>query len=95
MKRFIHIFIFSTLLIVGGVLLSCKEHSHTHSHEGQSGKEYTSLYTCPNHCEGSGSDTKGTCPVCETKYVKTAEADDHGRKGHDHSHGEGHEGHSH
>ncbi len=34
------------------------------------GKEYTSLYVCPMHCKGSGSDTPGTCPVCGMDYVK-------------------------
>ena len=32
--------------------------------------EYTSDYICPMHCEGSGSDTTGNCPVCEMEYVK-------------------------
>jgi len=34
------------------------------------GKEYTSAYVCPMHCEGSGSDQPGTCPVCKMKYVE-------------------------
>ena len=34
------------------------------------GKEYTSAYICPMHCEGSGSDEAGKCPVCEMDYVK-------------------------
>ena len=33
------------------------------------GKEYTSKYVCPMHCEGSGSDTEGKCPVCGMTYV--------------------------
>ena len=32
------------------------------------GKEYTSAYVCPMHCEGSGSDKEGTCPVCKMDY---------------------------
>lgn len=35
----------------------------------QTGPEYTSSYVCPMHCEGSGSDTPGTCPVCKMDYV--------------------------
>lgn len=30
-------------------------------------------YTCPNECEGSGSNQSGTCPVCGTAYVHNAE----------------------
>jgi hypothetical protein len=33
------------------------------------GPEYTSRYVCPMHCEGSGSDTEGKCPVCGMTYV--------------------------
>ena len=33
------------------------------------GKEYTSTYVCPMHCEGSGSDEEGKCPVCGMTYV--------------------------
>ncbi len=29
------------------------------------GPEFTSAYICPMHCEGSGSDKAGKCPVCE------------------------------
>ena len=27
-------------------------------------------YQCPMHCEGSGSDSAGICPVCNMDYVK-------------------------
>lgn len=33
-------------------------------------KEYISTYICPMYCDGSGSSEKGTCPVCETKYME-------------------------
>lgn len=33
-----------------------------------SGPEYSSMYICPMHCEGSGSDKPGICPVCEMDY---------------------------
>lgn len=36
----------------------------------KTGKEYTSAYICPMHCEGSGSDEPGKCPVCEMDYEK-------------------------
>ncbi|QXP73697.1 DUF3347 domain-containing protein [Tenacibaculum sp. AHE15PA] len=34
------------------------------------GKEYTSAYICPMHCEGSGSDMEGKCPKCGMDYKK-------------------------
>lgn len=34
------------------------------------GPEYTSAYICPMHCEGSGSDEPGKCPVCGMDYKK-------------------------
>jgi len=62
------------------------------------GKEYTSAYICPMHCEGSGSDQAGTCPVCGMDYVvnETYKAHDHqgGHDGHNHE-GHSHEGHNH
>ena len=44
-------------------------------------KEYASAYICPMHCEGSGSDAEGKCPVCGMDYVKN---EDHNEDGHDH-----------
>ena len=32
------------------------------------GPEFTSAYICPMHCEGSGSDKQGKCPVCDMDY---------------------------
>lgn len=32
------------------------------------GPEFTSAYICPMHCEGSGSDKPGKCPVCGMDY---------------------------
>lgn len=45
------------------------------------GKEYTSAYVCPMHCEGSGSEEMGQCPVCKMDYVAQA---DHVDDGHEH-----------
>lgn len=41
--------------------------------DDMSGPEYTSAYICPMHCEGSGSDAPGKCPVCGMDYVAKAE----------------------
>ncbi len=49
----------------------------------QKGKEYTSAYICPMHCEGSGSEEPGKCLVCGMDYVKNKDhKDDH--SGHNH-----------
>lgn len=54
----------------------------TSSQEGDlSGKEYTSEYVCPMHCDGSGSDEEGKCPVCGMDYVLN---EDHQKDGHQH-----------
>ncbi|PHN06137.1 hypothetical protein CRP01_14080 [Flavilitoribacter nigricans DSM 23189 = NBRC 102662] len=45
------------------------------------GKEYTSAYVCPMHCEGSGSEEAGKCPVCGMDYVAL---DTHTGDGHEH-----------
>ena len=42
----------------------------TNNNENKQGKEYTSAYVCPMHCEGSGSSSEGQCPVCEMDYIK-------------------------
>ena len=50
------------------------------AHHGE-GKAYTSAYVCPMHCEGSGSEEAGKCPVCGMNYVAQAE---HTKDGHKH-----------
>jgi predicted small lipoprotein YifL len=60
-------------------------------HSANQGPEYTSAYVCPMHCEGSGSDKAGACPVCGMDYVALNE---HTTDGHSHDDGS-HEGHSH
>ena len=65
------------------------DHNHEHEHgdamemsspHGE-GKEYTSAYVCPMHCDGSGSDEAGTCPKCGMDYVMQEE---HVKDGHSH-----------
>ncbi|WP_235297907.1 heavy metal-binding domain-containing protein [Portibacter marinus] len=58
----------------------------------QSGPEYTSAYVCPMHCEGSGSEQPGECPVCGMDYV--ANENNSGGNDHHHDHGD-HDGHDH
>jgi uncharacterized paraquat-inducible protein A len=62
-------------------MVSCKDgkaETKTEKTEKQ-GKEYTSAYVCPMHCEGSGSEEEGTCDACGMALVKN---EDHG--GHTH-----------
>ena len=63
---------------------------HDHDHDGEGhheagahgeGAAYTAAYVCPMHCEGSGSDAEGKCPVCNMDYVAQAE---HAKDGHKH-----------
>lgn len=66
------------------------EEMHDHSAEATDttalGKEYTSTYICPMHCEGSGSEEAGVCPVCGMDYVmnKSLEEAEEGHEGHMH-----------
>jgi len=70
--------------------------------EEEKGPEYTSRYICPMHCEGSGSDEPGECPVCGMDYVKNedfqgSEMKENGEMDdthEDHNHDE-HDGHDH
>ena len=64
----------------------------------EEGPEYTSRYICPMHCEGSGADEAGTCPVCGMDYVlnenfkaEGSEEDAESHEGHDHGDHEGHD----
>lgn len=58
-------------------------HSHdaTEAAAHGEGKAYTAAYVCPMHCEGSGSEEAGKCPVCGMDYVAQA---DHAKDGHTH-----------
>jgi predicted nucleic acid binding AN1-type Zn finger protein len=61
----------------------------------QQGKEYTSAYVCPMHCESSGSDAAGKCPICGMDYVQNENHKSEGHEEHEHEAEEGHEGHNH
>jgi hypothetical protein len=76
--------------LIGSVAFTACGHSHDHSEE--QGKEYTSAYICPMHCDGSGSEEMGKCPVCGMDYVKNEDAkEEHNGHSHDdHSHDDGH-----
>ncbi len=67
-----------------------KETTEQATETAEQGKEYTSAYVCPMHCEGSGSDEAGKCPACGMAYVANEDAKSH--DGHDHG---SHDGHNH
>ena len=84
-KNFVLILFAGTLVL----LVSCKGKSEksdgttTEQMEAakKQGKEFTSDYVCPMHCEGSGSDVEGSCPKCGMAYVLNEE---HKKDGHTH-----------
>ena len=85
------------LFAIGVTLISCGNKSNDSAKTEQSakqGKEYTSVYVCPMHCDGSGSHEAGKCPVCGMDYVQNKEHADYDQKQHDHE-GHDHEGHDH
>lgn len=82
MKKFLVLlfFGFSIVAIAVGCGNKKASNSTTESHASM-GTEYSSAYVCPMHCEGSGSDQAGTCPVCGMDYVLL---EDHINDGHTH-----------
>jgi hypothetical protein len=60
------IFIKASIVLLIGSLTACSSNS---SEIDKTGKEYTSAYVCPMHCEGSGNNSAGTCPVCGMDYI--------------------------
>ena len=94
MKQLNFILFMIAIMAISATISSCgnKSHSHTESTEASAemgGKEYSSAYVCPMHCDGSGSAEMGQCPVCGMDYVLNEE---HKKDGHSH---DDHEGHNH
>ena len=48
-------------------------HEDGNNGDEEKGVEFTSAYVCPMHCEGSGSEEPGKCPVCDMDYVENKE----------------------
>ncbi len=75
------------LMFLGAPFIySCGNGSAGHQHNGEmhqhgESKEYTSAYLCPMHCDNSGGDEMGECPVCGMDYVAQ---DEHVKDGHTH-----------
>lgn len=88
--KMVHIMLLPVLLLLAGLsFTACGGDSaeQRHQHEASSdhahgeGAAFTSAYVCPMHCEGSGSDQPGTCPVCGMDYQPQSE---HMADGHSH-----------
>ena len=73
--------------VLAALLISCGGNT---TNADDMGMEYTSEYVCPMHCDGSGSDDEGKCPVCGMDYVLNEE---HQADGHKHE--DAHEEHNH
>ena len=79
--------ILTAMMVVASVLMvSCKDNkkeveTEVETNAENQGKEYTSAYVCPMHCEDSGSDKEGTCGTCGMTLVKN---EDHKSDGHTH-----------
>lgn len=90
MKNFKFILLFLAFIATGTLVSSCGDSATDKTENAdKQGKEYTSAYVCPMHCEGSGSEEPGKCPVCKMDYVVN---EDHQGDGHNH---DDHEGHTH
>ena len=87
MKNFKIIYLSVAILATGAVFSSCANDTGNSNQTEKQGKEYTSAYVCEMHCEGSGSDEPGKCPVCGMDYVENK---DHKSEGHNHDEHEGH-----
>lgn len=70
-----------TVTACGGEAAAESDQATTTETPHGEGKEFTSAYVCPMHCDGSGSDQPGECPVCGMDYVAKA---DHYEDGHQH-----------
>lgn len=84
MKYLKYTFVLTAFLALAFTFASCgNQTTKASATEGteQQGKEHTSAYVCPMHCEGSGSTEAGKCPVCGMDYVVN---ENHSADGHSH-----------
>ena len=73
-KTILGIMVLSVVLMTVSCKGDKKEETTTKTEQAEK-KEYASAYVCPMHCEGSGSDKEGECPVCGMDYVKKEDLD--------------------
>ncbi|WP_235297622.1 heavy metal-binding domain-containing protein [Portibacter marinus] len=77
MKYLKSLILFLTVSTMSLTFSSC---NNSTDKKEQTGKEYTAKYVCPMHCEGSGSEEPGQCPVCGMDYVENTEHKSDGHK---------------
>lgn len=83
MKNFKSLLV-AMIVITTVTMVACKDNktkTETEITTKNQGKEYTSAYVCPMHCEDSGSDKEGKCDTCGMTLVKN---EDHTANGHSH-----------
>ena len=86
MKNF-KLILVAMVVIAAVTMVSCKETKEETNTEtkvettAKQGKEYTSAYVCPMHCENSGSEKAGNCGACGMGLAKN---EDHNANGHKH-----------
>jgi hypothetical protein len=85
-------FILFLSAVVLFIAVACGGNQQQSAEETGQGPEYTSAYVCPMHCEGSGSDQAGSCPVCGMAYVANTDGP-HADEPQDHHHDEEHHHH--
>ena len=75
MMKNVKIFFFLlTMMGSSAIISSCGNASNSPNDAAHGeGKAYTSAYVCPMHCDGSGGDAAGQCPVCGMDYVTQEE----------------------
>ena len=99
MRKNLFVFLAGLLLATTLTLTACGNEGGDNATEeteaAEQGPEYTSAYVCPMHCEGSGSDEPGKCPVCGMDYVANEDLDDAGGSEHPEHPSDDHSGHNH
>ncbi len=67
--KMLMLFLVISIASCGESSSSAEQNAEEATEQAEQGKEYTSKYICPMHCEGSGSEEPGKCPVCGMDYV--------------------------
>ena len=87
MTRLRSLILFSFMVSILSLIYACggnqgqqKGHDHEAMSHGE-GQAYSTTYVCTMHCDGSGGESAGKCPVCGMDYVLLTE---HVQDGHKH-----------
>lgn len=91
MKTISKFFVLSAFMLALTVVACNPGNNNSDDTKDKTGKEYTSKYVCPMHCEGSGSNEPGICSVCGMDYVENKNYKEEGHDAMDHHDGDMHE----